>query len=607
MKSDWIDLGPLSEFPPEEPVLRKDDAGRRFACVRRGGEVHALDDRCPHQGYPLSQGALRGGVLTCAWHNWKFDVATGACSFGGEPVRRYATRVDGGRVQLNRAIDTAAEVRRLVAGLREAILRDEPARALREGLRLGALGLHRAETGLGSLHLAFEVLARDGAERAEHGFDHGLALLADLCAWIERGWVPAEEAFVVAAHAVGEASARLGARGKGPGRAGGGSPLARIADFELDGPEKVSEALAAERRDEAEARMRELVEVRGTAGARRALMPFVAQHLLDYGHGAIFLAKALELAGRFSGAADEVLAASTVQLAWATADTSLPPFAATRAALARVAELPLSEPEGAAASVASVDGAAAAPAVSAPPRAAPLDPAERAAFEAEVLAGERPAVEATVRWLARGAGPLALLGAIGHAAALRLARFDPAWEQRLDAEVGVLDVTHAVTFAEAAAALGREALPREAAQLAVLAAGFVGKLRAADVAHAVAPAGAAARAPGGTLLQAAEARDVGGALAIARELDAAGRRRAFAELAPFAAFDAAVRPIFTAHAVKTLEALQRLDSSDPQADGAYLEALLTYVVPVRRELHARRIAAVARKFMTDGRPPEGLY
>ncbi|WP_437289422.1 Rieske 2Fe-2S domain-containing protein [Sorangium sp. So ce406] len=595
MKSDWIDLGPLSEFPAEEPVLRKDDAGRRFACVLRGGEVHALDDRCPHQGYPLSQGALRGGVLTCAWHNWKFDIATGACSFGGEPVRRYATRVDGGRVLLNRAVDTAAEVRRLVAGLREAVRRDEPARALREGLRLGALRLHRAETGLGSLHLAFEVLARDGAERAEHGFDHGLALLADLCTWVERGWVPAEEAFVVAAHAIGEASARLGPRGKGAGKAGGSSALARIADFELDEPEKVSEALAAERRDEAEARMRELIEVRGTAGARRALLPFVAQHLHDYGHGAIFLSKALELAERFSSAADEVLAASTVQLAWATADTSLPPFAATRAALARVAELPLPAPEGAAAP------------------AAPLDPAERAAFEAEVLAGERQAVEATARWLARGAGPLALLGAIGHAAAVRLARFDPAWEQRLDAEVGVLDVTHAVTFAEAAAALGRDALPREAAQLAVLAAGFVGKLRSADAAapDAATPSLAAPaptpRASGGALLEAAAARDVGGALAIARQLDGEGRRRAFAELAPFAALDAAVRPIFTAHAVKTLEALQRLESSDPRPDGAYLEALLAYLVPVRRELHVRRIAAVARKFMSDGRPPEGLY
>ncbi|AUX40267.1 assimilatory nitrite reductase small subunit [Sorangium cellulosum] len=594
MKPDWIDLGPLSEFPAETPVLRKDGEGRRFACVLRGGEVHALDDRCPHQGYPLSQGALRGGVLTCAWHNWKFDVASGACTFGGEPVRRYATRVDGGRVLLNRAVDTAGEVRRLVAGLREAVLRDDPARALREGLRLGALGLHREETGLGSLHLAFEVLARDGAERAEHGFDHGLALLADLCSWIERGWIPPEEAFVVAAHAVGEASARLGPRGKGAGKAGARSPLARLADFEHDDPVKVSEALAAERRDEAEARMRELVEVRGPAGARRALLPFLTQHLYDYGHGAIFLSKAIELAGRFPAAAEEVLAASTVQLAWATADTGLPPFAATRAALARLAALPLPGPRDAAGS----SGAAPAP--------APLDPAERAAFEAEVLAGERPAAEAAVGWLERGAPPLALLGAVGHAAAIRLARFDAAWEQRLDAEVSVLDVTHAVTFAEAAAALAREALPREAAQLAVLAAAFVGRLRDADAAAPPAPPTPAAR-PSGALLQAVEARDVGGALAIARELDAAGRLRAYADLAPFAAFDAAVRPIFTAHAVKTLEALQRLESADPQPDGAYLEALLTYLAPARRELHVRRIAAVAKKFMRDGRPPEGLY
>ncbi|WP_437678750.1 Rieske (2Fe-2S) protein [Sorangium sp. So ce131] len=589
MKPDWIDLGPLSEFPAETPVLRKDGEGRRFACVLRGGEVHALDDRCPHQGYPLSQGALRGGVLTCAWHNWKFDVASGACTFGGEPVRRYATRVDGGRVQLNRAVDTAAEVRRLVAGLRDAVLRDDPARALREGLRLGALGLHREETGLGSLHLAFEVLAKDGAERAEYGFDHGLALLADLCSWIERGWVPPEEGFVVAAHAVGEASARLGPRGKGAGKAGARSPLARLADFEHDDPAKVSEALAAERREEAEARMRELVEVRGAAGARRALLPFLVQHLYDYGHGAIFLSKAIELTGRFPAAAEEVLAASTVQLAWATADTSLPPFAATRAALARLAESSSPGPAG---------SGGAAP--------APLDPAERAAFEAEVLAGERPAAEAAVRWLERGVAPLVLLGAVGHAAAVRLARFDAAWEQRLDAEVTVLDVTHAVTFAEAAAALGREALPREAAQLAVLAAAFVGRLRDADAAAPPAPPAPTPRPPG-TLLQAVQARDVGGALAIARELDAGGRLRAYADLAPFAAFDAAVRPIFTAHAVKTLEALRRLESADPQPDGAYLEALLAYLAPARRELHVRRIAAVARKFMRDGRPPEGLY
>ena len=597
MKPDWIELGPLADFPAGEPVLRKDDAGRRFACVRQGDEVHAIDDRCPHQGYPLSQGGVRDGVLTCEWHNWKFELATGACTFGGEPVRRYATRTEDGRVHLNRAIDVPAEARRLVSGLREALLRDAPARALREGLRLGQLGLGGVEgEGLGRLYVAFEVLARDGAERAEHGFDHGLALLSDLCAWVERGWIPAEEAFVVAAHAIAEPSLHLGPRARQAAK-GQRALLAQLAGFEHDDPAKVTDALRAERREEAEARIRELVEIRGAAGAGRALLPFVTEHLYDYGHGAIFLTKALELAARFPAAADEVLAASTVQLAWATAETKLPPFAATRAAMARLVEVPLPAAVGPASGAATPDD---------------LD---RDAYEADVLAGERQAADATVARLARGCDPMALLQAAGHAAAVRLGRFDSAWERRLDAEVGVLDVTHAVTFAEAAIALGREATPREAAQLAVIAAAFIGKLRSADSAGpGEGPAGAEAGAAGaltnggsGALLEAVEARDVGRALAIARGLDAGARLEAYAALAPFAAFDAAVRPIFNAHTVKVAEALRRLEAADPRADGAYLRALLTYIVPIRGEHRARRTAEIARKFLRDGRPPEGLY
>ena len=108
MKPNWIDLGSLDDLPEGTPVLRKAE-GQRFVCVRRGEQVDALDDRCPHQGYPLSQGSLRDGVLTCEWHNWKFEIESGACTFGGEPVRRFPSRVEGGRVKLDLAIDTAAE------------------------------------------------------------------------------------------------------------------------------------------------------------------------------------------------------------------------------------------------------------------------------------------------------------------------------------------------------------------------------------------------------------------------------------------------------------------------------------------------------------------
>lgn len=588
MKPEWIDLGPLDDFPEAAPVLRKDPGGHRYACVRAGASVEAIDDRCPHQGYPLSQGRVQDGVLTCAWHNWKFELATGACTFGGEPVKRYPTRIEGGRVHLDRAVDRGAEARRIMTSLRVALARDEMGRALRDGIRLGELGLAAPGAPLGPLQLALEVVARDGAERAEYGFDHGLAVLADLCSWAERGWVTPEEAFVQGAHAIAEPNLHLGRRGAArPGVGGDPRPsLGRMVEFEAADTAPVAAALSAERRDEAEARVREIVEVRGPEGACDALLPFAAQHLYDYGHGIIFLAKGLELARRFPAAAPDLLTAVTVTLAWATADTALPPFAATREAMASLATLPLR------------DGGEA-------------RLADRVAYEREVLAGERDAVKATLAQLGAGVDPVALLRAVAHAAAARLRRFDAAWEARLDAEVSVLDVTHAVTFAESALALtaGKPARARHAAQLAVLAAGFVGKLRHADAAEPVQGACDAQGASDaqGELVAAARARDVTRALGLARGLGAEARREVYVALAPFAAFDAAVRPIFYAHTVKVSEALRRLEEADPEADGAYLEALLAYLVPVRPENRARRTAAVASKFLRDGRPPEGLY
>ncbi len=578
MKSHWIDIGPLDELTPGKPALRKGE-GRRFVCVRDGAEVHALDDRCPHQGYPLSQGTVRDGVLTCEWHNWKFELGSGACSFGGEAVRRYPSRVEEGRVHLDIAIDLAAETRRHVAGLRAALADDDSARALREGLRLGELGIGPVPAKLGTLDAAFEVLARDGAERAEYGFDHGLAVLADLCAWAERGWIPVEEAFVVGSHAVAEPSIRLGRRSLSKQPSGPRAMLVRIADLEAGDPAHVSECLAVERREDAEARIRSLVGERGPESALPALLPFLTKHIYDYGHGAIFFSKALELSRRFHPAAIELLAASTVQLAWATADTKLPPFTATRAGLSRLA---------------AGDHPA-------PPAHVSWD---RAAFEMEVLAGESSAVDAVVARIEEGCESRELLRAVAHAAATRLARFDPAWEQRLDASVGALDVTHAVTFAEAAVTLSAHATRAQAAAFALLAAAFVGKLRKAD---ATTPLVAASSDGGGDLRAAAAARDLPRALACAQALDARGRIEAYARLAPFAAFDAAVRPILYAHTVKNTEALWRLEREDPEADGVYLEALLRFIVPLRKETQTRRTAAAAKKFLVDGRPPEGLY
>ena len=64
--------------------------GKQVAVFRVDADsVWAVDNRCPHEGYPLANGAIRDGVLTCEWHNWKFRLCDGECIFGGEDVRSY--------------------------------------------------------------------------------------------------------------------------------------------------------------------------------------------------------------------------------------------------------------------------------------------------------------------------------------------------------------------------------------------------------------------------------------------------------------------------------------------------------------------------------------
>src|SRR6184192_730738 len=60
---------------------------RHILLLRADGQIRALDSRCPHMGYPLSQGTIKDGVLRCHWHHWRFDLASGGCfTEGGDDV-----------------------------------------------------------------------------------------------------------------------------------------------------------------------------------------------------------------------------------------------------------------------------------------------------------------------------------------------------------------------------------------------------------------------------------------------------------------------------------------------------------------------------------------
>lgn len=75
------------------------DAGdRELIVLVVDGRPHAFDNACPHRGNPLADGEVLGGMLECAYHGWRFDLATGACLVGDEAARRYPVELVGGEL-----------------------------------------------------------------------------------------------------------------------------------------------------------------------------------------------------------------------------------------------------------------------------------------------------------------------------------------------------------------------------------------------------------------------------------------------------------------------------------------------------------------------------
>ena len=75
---------------------------RQLALFLTEDGIFACNNRCPHEGYPLSEGRVDcDGVLTCCQHNWKFDLFTGTNVSGGDALRVYPVEEREGHVYID--------------------------------------------------------------------------------------------------------------------------------------------------------------------------------------------------------------------------------------------------------------------------------------------------------------------------------------------------------------------------------------------------------------------------------------------------------------------------------------------------------------------------
>ncbi|MCH7953853.1 MAG: Rieske (2Fe-2S) protein [Chloroflexi bacterium] len=76
--------------------------GRVVLVLLDQGQVFAVDNRCPHMGFPLHRGTVKDGILTCHWHHAKFELA-GGCTFDpfADDVTSFRVEVRDGQVWLD--------------------------------------------------------------------------------------------------------------------------------------------------------------------------------------------------------------------------------------------------------------------------------------------------------------------------------------------------------------------------------------------------------------------------------------------------------------------------------------------------------------------------
>src|SRR3546814_1911881 len=97
-------VGTVTELASGKPLRATVDGEKVLVMLVEGSPV-AIPARCPHAHGPLHQGEICGTVLTCPWHGWSFDLATGACEDDPDLILpRYSVAVNVDRTSEERRV-----------------------------------------------------------------------------------------------------------------------------------------------------------------------------------------------------------------------------------------------------------------------------------------------------------------------------------------------------------------------------------------------------------------------------------------------------------------------------------------------------------------------
>jgi 3-phenylpropionate/trans-cinnamate dioxygenase ferredoxin subunit len=97
----FVEVARRSEIP-ESGVIGVEVEGKRLALINLSGKIYAIDDECPHEGGPLSEGIISGEEIECPWHTSHFNIKTGRVTMdpATTDVATYRVRLVGDAVEV---------------------------------------------------------------------------------------------------------------------------------------------------------------------------------------------------------------------------------------------------------------------------------------------------------------------------------------------------------------------------------------------------------------------------------------------------------------------------------------------------------------------------
>lgn len=278
----------VTELDGSKPKIVK-LGGKQIALFKTENGIVASNNRCPHQGFPLSEGHMSDDcVLTCNWHNWKFDLKSGETLVGGDKLRRYPVEIRDGSIWIDIEDPSPEEVSgQCLANLADCFDNheyDRMAREIARMLKVGADPMAAIRTTIIATH-----------DRFEFGMTHAFAAAADWLSLYDTRASDDVEKLAALVEIVGHMAWDSQRQRQFP---------FTPAQLPFDGA-----ALAAAIENEDEDRSSALINGGIEAGLTYAdFEPFLAtaalSHYADFGHAAIYTYKAGQLIARLG---DDVL------------------------------------------------------------------------------------------------------------------------------------------------------------------------------------------------------------------------------------------------------------------------------------------------------------